>query len=111
MSQEFISSQTVRKNYYPPVNNLESDYFRFLDGARHCVLACFFVVNLLIKLVLFHEEKPVEQFGGEIIEGSTEADDVQTVVTVASPNGAEFLAAPPEENMLDVELIVLLHWW
>ena len=67
MSQEFISSQTVRKNYYPPVNNLESDYFRFLDRARHCVLAGFVVVDLLIKLVAFHEEKLVEQFGGEVI--------------------------------------------
>ena len=66
MFKEFISSQTVRKNYYPPVNNLESDYFRFLDGARHCVLAGFVVVDLLIKLVAFHEEKLVEQFGSEV---------------------------------------------
>ena len=34
------------------------------------------VVDILVKLLVFHEEKPVEQFGGEIIEGSTEADDV-----------------------------------
>ena len=25
MFKEFISSQTVRKNYYPPDNNIESD--------------------------------------------------------------------------------------
>ena len=25
MFREFISSQTVRKNYYPPDNNIESD--------------------------------------------------------------------------------------
>ena len=67
MSQEFISSQTVRKNYYPPVNNLESDYFRFLDRARHCVLASFVVVDLLIKLVAFHEEKLVEKFGSDVL--------------------------------------------
>ena len=46
-----------------------------------------------------------------IIEGSTEADDGETVVTVASPNGAEFIEAPPEEKHVDVELVVLLHWW
>ena len=64
MFQEFISSQTVRKNYYPPVNNLESDYFRFLDRARHCVLAGFVV---LIKLVASHEEKLVEKFGNDVL--------------------------------------------
>ena len=26
MFKEFISSQTVRKNYFPPDNNLESDW-------------------------------------------------------------------------------------
>ena len=82
-----------------------------LTEARYCVHADVVVVDILVKLLVFHEEKPVEQFGGEIIEGSTEADDVQTVVTVASPNGAEFIEAPPEENMSDVELAVLLHWW
>ena len=61
MFKEFISSQTVRKNYYPPDNNLESDYFCFLDRTRHCVLAGFVVVDILIKLVVFHEEKLVEQ--------------------------------------------------
>ena len=25
--------------------------------------------------------------------------------------GAEFIEAPPEENMSDVELVVFLHWW
>ena len=40
------------------------------------VLADVVVVDILVKLLVFHEEKPVEQFGGEIIEGSTEADDV-----------------------------------
>ena len=34
------------------------------------------VVDILVKLLVFHEENPVEQFGGEIIEDSTEADDV-----------------------------------
>ena len=29
MFKEFISSQTVRKNYYPPDNNLESDCLVF----------------------------------------------------------------------------------
>ena len=64
MFKEFISSQTVRKNYYPPVNNLESDYFRFLDRARHCVLAGFVV---LIELVASHEEKLVEKFGSDVL--------------------------------------------
>ena len=44
--------------------------------ARYCVHADVVVVDILVKLLVFHEEKPVEQFGGEIIEGSTEADDV-----------------------------------
>ena len=64
MFKEFISSQTVRKNYYPPVNNLESDYFRFLNRARHCVLAGFV---FLIKLVASHEEKLVEKFGSDVL--------------------------------------------
>ena len=29
MFKDFISSQTVRKNYYPPDNNLESDCLVF----------------------------------------------------------------------------------
>ena len=44
--------------------------------ARYCVHADVVVVDILVKLLVFHEENPVEQFGGEIIEGSTEADDV-----------------------------------
>jgi len=40
------------------------------------VLADVVVVDILVKLLVFHEEKPVEQFEGEIIEGSAEADDV-----------------------------------
>ena len=44
--------------------------------ARYCVHADVVVVDILVKLLVFHEEKPVEQFGGEIIGGSTEADDV-----------------------------------
>ena len=79
--------------------------------AGYCVHADVVVVDILVKLLVFHEENPVEQFGGEIIEGSTEADDGETVVTVASPTGAVFIEAPPEENMSAVELVVLLHWW
>ena len=45
-----------------------------LTETWHCVHAGF--VDILVKLLVFHEENPVEQFGGEIIEGSTEADDV-----------------------------------
>ena len=67
MFKEFISSQTVRKNYFPPDDNLESDYFCFLDRTRHCVLAGFVVVDLLIKLVAFHEEKLVEKFGSDVL--------------------------------------------
>ena len=44
--------------------------------AGYCVYADVVVVDILVKLLVFHEENPVEQFGGEIIEGSTEADDV-----------------------------------
>ena len=66
MFKEFISSQTVRKNYFPPDDNLESDYFCFFDRTRHCVHAGFVVVDILIKLVVFHEEKLVEQFGSEV---------------------------------------------
>ena len=47
-----------------------------LTETRYCVHADVVVVDILVKLLVFHEEKPVEQFGGEIIEGSTEADDV-----------------------------------
>ena len=42
---------------------------------RYCVHADVIVVDILVKLFVFHEEKPVEQLG-EIIEGSTEADVV-----------------------------------
>ena len=44
--------------------------------AGYCVHVDVVVVDILVKLLVFHEENPVEQFGGEIIEGSTEADDV-----------------------------------
>ena len=37
-----------------------------LTETRHCVHAGFVVVDILIKLVVFHEEKFVEQFGGEV---------------------------------------------
>ena len=47
-----------------------------LTDAQYCVHADVVVVDILVKLLVFHEDKPVEQFGGEIIEGSTEADDV-----------------------------------
>ena len=36
------------------------------DRTRHCVHAGFVVVDILIKLVVFHEEKFVEQFGDEV---------------------------------------------
>ena len=42
---------------------------------RYCVHADVIVVDILVKLFVFHEEKPVEQLG-EFIEGSTEADVV-----------------------------------
>jgi len=42
---------------------------------RYCVHADVIVVDILVKLFVFHEEKPVEQLG-EIIAGSTEADVV-----------------------------------
>ena len=69
--------------------------------AGYCVHADVVVVDILVKLLVFHEEEPVKQFG------STEAE---TVVTVALPTGAEFIEAPPEEKHVDVELVVLLHW-
>ena len=47
-----------------------------LTETRYCVHADVVVVDILVKLLVFHEEKPVEQFEGEIIEGSAEADDV-----------------------------------
>ena len=37
-----------------------------LTEARYCVHAGFVVVDILIKLVVFHEEKLVEQFGSEV---------------------------------------------
>ena len=43
--------------------------------AGYCVHADVVVVDILVKLLVFHEEKPVEQFEGEIIDGSAEADD------------------------------------
>ena len=46
------------------------------DKTRSCVPADVVVVDILVKPLVFHEENPIEQFGGEIIEGSTEADDV-----------------------------------
>ena len=41
-----------------------------------CVLADVVVVDILVKLLVFHEEKPVKTVEDEIIEGSAEADDV-----------------------------------
>ena len=38
-----------------------------LTEARYCVHAGFVVVDILVKLLVFHEEKIVEQFGGEVI--------------------------------------------
>ena len=38
-----------------------------LTEARYCVHAGFVVVDILVKLLVFHEEKLVEQFGGEVI--------------------------------------------
>ena len=35
--------------------------------ARYCVHAAVVVVDILVTLLVFHEEKPVEQFGGEEI--------------------------------------------
>ena len=35
-----------------------------LTETRHCVHAGF--VDILVKLLVFHEEKLVEQFGGEV---------------------------------------------
>ena len=43
--------------------------------AGYCVRADVVVVDIMVKLLVFHEEKPVEQFEGEVIEGSAEADD------------------------------------
>ena len=37
-----------------------------LTETRHCVHAGFVVVDILIKLVVFHEEKLVKQFGSEV---------------------------------------------
>ena len=47
-----------------------------LTEIRYCVHADVVVIDILVKLLIFYEEKPVEQFEGEIIEGSAEADDV-----------------------------------
>ena len=38
-----------------------------LTEAQYCVHAGFIVVDILVKLLVFHEEKIVEQFGGEVI--------------------------------------------
>ena len=38
-----------------------------LTEARYCVHADVVVVDILVKLLVFHEEKLVEQFGGEEI--------------------------------------------
>ena len=35
--------------------------------AGYCVHADVVVVDILVKLLIFHEENPVEQFGGENI--------------------------------------------
>ena len=43
----------------------------------------------LVKLLVSHEEKPVETVEGEVIEGVAEADDVQAVVLVDSSIGGE----------------------
>ena len=42
-----------------------------------------------VKLLVSHEEKPVETVEGEVIEGVAEADDVQAVVLVGSSIGGE----------------------
>jgi len=42
-----------------------------------------------VKLLVSHEEKPVETVEGEVIEGVAEADDVQAVVLVDSSIGGE----------------------
>ena len=52
------------------------DKICLLTETRYCVHTDVVVVDVLVKLLVFHEEKPVEQFEGEIIEGSAEADDV-----------------------------------
>ena len=38
-----------------------------MKNLRVIVLADVVVVDILVKLLVFHEEKPVEQFGGEEI--------------------------------------------
>ena len=37
-----------------------------LTETRYCVHADVVVVDILVKLLVFHEEKPVEQFGGKV---------------------------------------------
>ena len=56
------------------------------DRTRSCVPAD---VVVSVKLLVSHEEKPVETVEGEVIEGVAEADDVQAVVLVDSSIGGE----------------------
>ena len=54
--------KTVQINLFLPLTKSVS-----LTEARYCVHAGFIVVDILVKLLVFHEEKLVEQFGGEMI--------------------------------------------
>ena len=66
MFKEFISSQTVRKNYYPPDNNLESDWLVFgiedplwvADSSPSDPFDCVYLIScLLVWAVFFFEAR------------------------------------------------------
>ena len=66
MVKDFISSKQFEITIFVPmtISNLTTSVS--LTETRHCVHAGFVVVDILIKLVVFHEEKFVEQFGDEV---------------------------------------------
>ena len=65
MFKEFISSQTVRKNYYPPDNNIESDWMIF--GVEDSIMSRwvlsvwpFLIVYLLLPGPLYMPWSPLK---------------------------------------------------
>ena len=60
-----------------------------------------------VKLLVSHEEKPVETVEGEVIEGVAEADDVQAVVLVdSSISGEEIQLVEHRAKVVHVQ-----HLW
>ena len=66
MFKEFISSETVRKNYFPPDNNLESDWLVFgiedplwvADSSPSDPFDCVYLISCpLVWAVFFFEAR------------------------------------------------------